>query len=444
MDCRGWGFAILMLVRQNLHILAVALLAMVTASAEVRYLSSDGDDGADGRSPERAWRTLGRLNASLPPGGEARLRRGDVFFGGLDVKGGIDAGHPTVVTVYGTGPRPEISRYKIAKPVESAWENVTGAVWRIDLRDPSRFSGDVESADANVGFLRVNGTIHGTKRRSAAELSTWLEFCHDGGHAYVWSGFCPAALSPDFRFACNGRGLALKSNTVVSNLVVRGCGGHGAQFAGENIRIENCAFREIGGSYLIWGGDPHTRYGNGVECWAGSRHVLVTKCDFTDIYDVAFTMQGNAPPFSWEDIHATDSTISRCTQGFEVWSAGCRPGVGFVGCSFERNTVIGCGWSWGCGVRPGVPLLVNVMDTDTCDILVKGNVFRGTRAETLHKSGGLCELPRGYDVRDNLIELKDGATIGNVGEFGRRAAGLAREAEIRSRNRIVKEGGSNE
>lgn len=419
---------------------ALVLSALMATSTEVRYLSADGDDSSDGRTAERAWRTLARLNAGLPAGGEARLRRGDVFFGGLDVKGGTSEGHPTVIAAYGKGPRPEISHYKIAKPHESVWENVTGNVWRIDLRDPSRFSGDTASSDVNVGFLRVTGSIHGVKRRSPSELSTWLEFCNDDRYAYVWSGFCPAALSDDFRLACNGRGFALRSDMVVSNVVVRGCGGHGAQFCGERIRIENCGFREIGGSYLVWGGDPHTRYGNGVECWSGTRHVLIKGCDFADVYDVAFTMQGNAPPFSWEDIRMTDCVVDRCTQGFEVWAAGCKPGVGFVNCSFERNVIKGCGWSWGAGGRPGVPLLVYEMSTDTCGILVRNNVFCGSRAETLHKSGGLSELPKGYVVKDNEIHLADGATIGNIGLFGRRHWSLLREKELHAQNQIGKEG----
>ena len=58
------------------------------ATGEVRYLAANGDDGNDGKSPETAWRSVARLNAGLPAGGTARLRRGDVFYGTLEVKGG--------------------------------------------------------------------------------------------------------------------------------------------------------------------------------------------------------------------------------------------------------------------------------------------------------------------------------------------------------------------
>ena len=57
------------------------------AAGEVRYVAANGDDGNDGKSPETAWHSLARLNAGLPAGGTARLRRGDVFYGTLEVMG---------------------------------------------------------------------------------------------------------------------------------------------------------------------------------------------------------------------------------------------------------------------------------------------------------------------------------------------------------------------
>ena len=57
---------------------------------EVRYLAANGDDANDGNTPATAWRTVERLNAGLPAGGIALLRSGDVFYGTIRVKGGLD------------------------------------------------------------------------------------------------------------------------------------------------------------------------------------------------------------------------------------------------------------------------------------------------------------------------------------------------------------------
>ena len=93
------------------------------ATGEVRYLAANGDDGNDGKSPETAWRSVARLNAGLPAGGTARLRRGDVFYGTVEVKGGIDRDHRTTVTSFGEGPKPVISCTKNLRDDPGIWDS---------------------------------------------------------------------------------------------------------------------------------------------------------------------------------------------------------------------------------------------------------------------------------------------------------------------------------
>lgn len=70
------------------------------------YLSNSGDDGADGRTPGTAWRTLERLaRQSLEPGVRVLLEGGDTFEGTLRL-GASDAGdarRPVWIGSYGTG-----------------------------------------------------------------------------------------------------------------------------------------------------------------------------------------------------------------------------------------------------------------------------------------------------------------------------------------------------
>ncbi|MBW1597808.1 right-handed parallel beta-helix repeat-containing protein [Streptomyces sp. JJ38] len=70
------------------------------------YVSPDGDDGADGTSPETAWRTLDRADvAKFRPGDRLRLQGGAKFRGGLDIAAGEagDAENPVVVESFGKG-----------------------------------------------------------------------------------------------------------------------------------------------------------------------------------------------------------------------------------------------------------------------------------------------------------------------------------------------------
>ncbi|MGW0881915.1 right-handed parallel beta-helix repeat-containing protein [Streptomyces sp. NPDC002671] len=70
------------------------------------YLSPDGDDTADGRTPQTAWHTLRRADAvRLKPGDRLLLRGGARFAGTLSIGQG-DAGNarkPVVIDSYGTG-----------------------------------------------------------------------------------------------------------------------------------------------------------------------------------------------------------------------------------------------------------------------------------------------------------------------------------------------------
>lgn len=69
--------------------------------------SASGNDGADGRSPATAWRSLAKANAApLAPGDQLLFRRGGVWPGGLAITRSGTASAPIAVTAYGTGERP--------------------------------------------------------------------------------------------------------------------------------------------------------------------------------------------------------------------------------------------------------------------------------------------------------------------------------------------------
>lgn len=74
------------------------------------YLDSrDGDDSADGLSPKKAWKTVGRANKQeLGPNEAILLKRGCTFTGGLAPRGGGSPGLPATIGVWGRGTRPVI------------------------------------------------------------------------------------------------------------------------------------------------------------------------------------------------------------------------------------------------------------------------------------------------------------------------------------------------
>ena len=75
----------------------------LTSCGTIYYVSSDGDDSNDGKTPETPWKSAKRVNGSWLLEGDAVLfRRGDVFRGwAIKPMPGVSYG------AYGTGEKPE-------------------------------------------------------------------------------------------------------------------------------------------------------------------------------------------------------------------------------------------------------------------------------------------------------------------------------------------------
>lgn len=396
-------------------------IMLESRAGEARYLSNAGDDAADGLTPQTAWRTVGKLNKDLPAGATGCLRRGDVFYGCLKVKGGLDLDHPTVLTDYGVGAKPVVTTQKLLKPDPAVWEPVSAArhgMWRMDVGNPSNSTGFV-TEENDPAFLTVDGVVRPWLKWDPADVNGQWDFAVRDGVLYVHSTNNPAAISRDIRLTVKGHGLWLESNSTVSNLAFRSVGSHGI-VAGwsaepvENLVISDCEFENIGGAECPGFAKPfRIRLGNGIEFGHGVRHARVDRCVFQNVYDVAFTMQG-LPGSSWTDVHVRDCDIQDCSQAFEVWCKKAPEGVGFVDCSFSGNRISRVGGGWGALVRTNRsttrPILVYDMETDTVDISVTGNRFERCAPELVFCLGrnpssvdGREPLPKGFKFCDNEV-----------------------------------------
>jgi len=389
----------------------VAMAAGAALAGETYYLANGGDDSADGKTPATAWRTVKKLNAALPSGATARLKCGDVFYGAVALRGGKDAENPTALTSFGQGPKPVVSATKNLKNDSYLWEDCRNNLWRFDLRNPTNFTG-IASDDGNPGFLLVDGAVKAWKRFARHDMVSSWDFCCEDGWLYLKAADNPAKLAKDIRVALNVGCVALRSHSVISNIAVRGTGGHGmcggwsAHGIVEDVRISDCDFENVGGSELPNYSKTHrVRYGNGVEFGSNCRNAVVERCTFNGVYDAATTMQGYPTLTSWSDIHIRNCTMTDCAQAFEVWCQGAPKGKGFERCSFTGNRTLRVGGGWGAVVRPNrasaTPLLVYAMQTDTVDIDVSGNKFEAAPRGILYKSGGKETLPSGYRIHDN-------------------------------------------
>ncbi len=402
------------------------------------YLSNQGCDGQDGLSPETAWATIAKVNDAIAPGDTVLLRRGDTFYGRVNPPKHDDPAHPTTFAAYGDGPKPVLSQYKI--PLAGAWEKVGEGVWRLDLSDTTRFTGNVTEPDTNVGFLKVNGQICGRNTFGEPMQDLWEYWC-DKPWLYVRADEDPSGFA--VQIACNIGCMRFADCLRVENIVMNGTGGHGISGVVHHAAVVGCEFHEIGGSILPGYPRANTRYGNGVECWSNSSDVLVEDCRFSQIYDVAITMQGNEVKTGWERMTFRRNVMTNCQQCFEIWSSGDLPDTGFIDCLYEENVCVDSGFGWSYDVRPdkasSCHLLLYGLECPLCGITVRNNTFIHSRLEPVFKSGGPAGIPADYRITGNTFIIFPGQ------EYGFRHTGTAEDCaafreRILAENRVIEEG----
>jgi hypothetical protein len=122
-------------IRQALILLTLAAAVMPQAPrshTSVTYFvdCSGGNDSADGRSEERAWKTVARVSAARFHAGESiRFKRGTICPGMLWPKGSGAPGAPITLTAYGTGPLPVIQSGPDQK---AAFRLFNQEYWRVE------------------------------------------------------------------------------------------------------------------------------------------------------------------------------------------------------------------------------------------------------------------------------------------------------------------------
>jgi uncharacterized repeat protein (TIGR01451 family) len=115
-------------------LLPLAVLpAAVRAVATTYYVSNDGDDGQDGRSPDNAWATVGRVNAAgLQPGDRVLFACDDEWQGEmLKLTASGQEGSPITIGSYpeGCADKPVLSG---AQPI-AGWAHHSGNLYVADL-----------------------------------------------------------------------------------------------------------------------------------------------------------------------------------------------------------------------------------------------------------------------------------------------------------------------
>ena len=403
------------------------------------YLSADGDDGCDGRTPDTAWKNLDRLKkASIAPGTSVLFRRGDIWRGSVEAQASVTYG------AYGSGEKPRLYGSPFDGAKTGSWTEVCPHVWR--------YSEKME--DDCGGIVFDGGPLHGRKVtvstdgpvpvdtvtrepfRGYFDLTGDLSFWHDlgkdairregGGTLYLRSETGnPAERFGEIEFMPRVHGISVHcDNVTVDNLCLMYYGAHGIAAGTVNgLHVTNTVLGWIGGGLQYVRNGRPVRFGNGVEIYGGCRDYRVERCHVFQCYDAGLTFQyssGGGEDILMDGVTFRDCLIEDCSYSVEYFLGKADRGdadrqmknILISGCVMRGA---GCGW----GVqRPDrlTPAHLKAWDhfnRRTGEFVAENNIFDRSRHMMLHVAAEREEwLPL---FRNNLFVQYPGADLGRIG-----------------------------
>ena len=319
------------------------------------YVSSDGtsDDGTDINNPM----SLETANDKTFYGNDrVLLKRGDIFYGIINFNLDVNSNEYLYIGNYGDeNKNMPIVTTSIYVDNENAWKEEKEGIYSIDLSNRNYVHGykSIESQLYNIGFLKdEKNNIYGYKKENIEMLENEYDFYCDQNMLYIKTSENPTKKLGKITFSTRNSILYLTSNTIVDGLIIQDTGALGVTKSKtyiENSCIINSIIQNIGGSYH----SGTTRYGNGVELWNYAKNTLVENCIFRDIFDAAYTLQGNSIEDGFYNNVCRNNIFIRCTYPFEF---SCHnnyntENVHFGGTILEKNIIIEQGKGWGFYTR---------------------------------------------------------------------------------------------
>ncbi len=332
---------------------------------KIFYVSANGNDNNDGLSPDRAWRTINKVNLSFTQNiinnkDTILFNRGDIFRGNIIINS-----HEILIGSYGNEdlPKPEIivSPYDGAK--EGEWTKVDDSIWKYTVNGDNPFISDVGAIwfYSNDEILsnkmeNIEGTFeYGQKittniniNESSLDLKTIidsdLEFYHvghassrnkSGKELYLYSEENPKDRFDRIEFSIGNHGVYVGgfNNIEIDNITIKYAGLHGIS-AGTvaNLKVTNCEIGYIGGStqnYSEKDGNP-IRYGNAVEIYGEvtSKNGYNVEDGFVvqnnyvyQVYDAGLTFQYTTENESKvENVIFDNNVVEYCNYNIEYWN----------------------------------------------------------------------------------------------------------------------------
>ena len=375
------------------------------------YISPNGDDKNDGKSPETAWKSLSKTtDPSIKAGDGVLFERGSVFRGRFVATPGV------TYSAYGEGEKPRFygSLKNYAEP--ELWKETEYTnIWQCtDLFSQDVgvviFNSDYRMGNYNeiAGMKYVNSTA-----REPSGLTSDLQFFHYFGRLYVYSKTNPGERFNSIEIGTNGSLVNISGNNIViDNLHFRYHGGHVIGTGNrKNITCKNSIFAYTGGSILS--GD--TRYGNAFESYGGCDGWYAYNNWMYQIYDTGVTHQYT--PTTGEciqkNVEYIGNVIEYCHWGIEYYNHDSTDGSKRLveNVQMYNNIVRMTAYGWGSRGRAGgaTAFCSAGITENTSNFVARRNIIDRSQGRVM-----MIDSPgdKYLTLEQNILVQKNGGTLG--------------------------------
>lgn len=428
------------------------------------FVSNEGNDENDGKSPETAWKTIEKVSqAELLPGDGVRFKRGDLFRGTILSQNGV------TYCAYGEGEKPKFYGWNKNLADSSLWTlyDAEKNIWKLNEKildcGTLVFDGGEKHSYKHIPSYRYGKFYcrfkEGVEFDIAKELENDLDiyWYFEGNFSTIPSKGEDFPI-PEVDETCFGE-LYLRcdegnpgdvfsdieavprtcivrvwsiDNVKVDNLCMKYANFAVSAFAPnvKGLHVTNCEIGWIGGCIQNYAGtDPNypaekrggvTRYGNGIEIYGGCTDYVVDNNYIYQVYDAGATHQVTTvgDKFVMDDIIYSNNLMEYCVYSIEYFleERARDTGSGMNGVEMYGNILRFGGYGWGQQRHNTyTPALIKGWSYENTakNYTIHDNIFDRCAYRLVHLVAEKEEyLPKMYN---NTYVQKFGMTLGQYG-----------------------------
>jgi len=413
----------------------------IPTGAVVYYVSPNGDDANDGRTPDTAWQTLSRVNGTeFSAGSYVLFERGGIWRGQISAKAGV------TYSAYGEGAKPALYGGHEDGAIPEKWTLMEGTdniwIYADEMIDsgtlvfnhgemhaykeiPSYIDGGfkkrkapeeefdiIEALDVDLDFFQAADSVltAGKYPTSGTAVGEIYLRCDAGN---------PGEVFDSIEFVPRRNGFAVGGdNVTIDNFTVKYIGAHGVG-AGTRagLTVQNCEFGWIGGgiqSYAANGNTTQsaTRFGNAIEIYGGCQDFTVHDNYIWQVYDAGITHQYKSEKIvKQSNVSYYNNLVENCVYSIEYFlNASDNPEQSMYNIKIHDNILRYAGFGWG-NQRPDKGSQAHIKgwdhDNPAVDFEIYNNILDRSANWMIHCGYG----DKAWEpvIRDNIfIQYSDG------------------------------------